>query len=82
MATSFPVRLGRQLRQLREKRGLSPTQLADMSEIGRAHFSQIENGVVAARIDTLMRLLGRLNRHLAICSSIFSSRQRAQESLS
>jgi len=53
MAISLPVRLGRRLSQLREKRGLSQTQLADMAEIGRAHLSQIENGAVAARIDTL-----------------------------
>lgn len=53
MAISFPVRLGRRLSQLREKRGLSQTQLADMADIGRAHLSQIENGGVAARIDTL-----------------------------
>ncbi|HTV09396.1 MAG TPA: helix-turn-helix transcriptional regulator [Candidatus Aquilonibacter sp.] len=53
MAMSLPVRLGRRLSELREKRGLSQTQLADMAEIGRAHLSQIENGAVAARIDTL-----------------------------
>ena len=53
MAISFPVRLGRRVSELREKRGLSQTQLADMAEIGRAHLSQIENGAVAARVDTL-----------------------------
>ena len=53
MAISFPVRLGRRLSDLRDRRGLSQTQLADMAEIGRAHLSQIENGAVAARIDTL-----------------------------
>jgi transcriptional regulator with XRE-family HTH domain len=53
MAISFPVRLGRRLSELREKRGLSQAQLADMAGIGRAHLSQIENGAVAARIDTL-----------------------------
>jgi transcriptional regulator with XRE-family HTH domain len=53
MAISFPVRLGRRLSELREKRGLSQTQLADMAEVGRAHLSQIENGAVAARVDTL-----------------------------
>jgi transcriptional regulator with XRE-family HTH domain len=53
MAISFPVRLGRRLSDLREKCGLSQTQLADMAAIGRAHLSQIENGAVAARIDTL-----------------------------
>jgi len=53
MAISFPVRLGRRLSELRDKRGLSQTQLADAAGIGRAHLSQIENGAVAARIDTL-----------------------------
>jgi transcriptional regulator with XRE-family HTH domain len=53
MAISFPVRLGRRISGLRENRGLSQTQLADMAEIGRAHLSQIENGAVAARVDTL-----------------------------
>ncbi len=53
MAISFPVRLGRRLNELREKHGLSQTQLSDMAGIGRAHLSQIENGAVAARIDTL-----------------------------
>ncbi|WP_415198008.1 helix-turn-helix domain-containing protein [Silvibacterium sp.] len=56
MAISFPVRLGRRISELREKRGLSQTLLADMTGIGRAHLSQIENGAVAARIDTLYAL--------------------------
>jgi transcriptional regulator with XRE-family HTH domain len=53
MAISFPIRLGRRISELREKHGLSQTQLADMAEVGRAHLSQIENGAVAARIDTI-----------------------------
>ncbi len=53
MAISFPVRLGRRISELRDKHGISQTQLADMADIGRAHLSQIENGAVAARIDTL-----------------------------
>ena len=61
MAISFPVRLGRRLSELREKRGLSQTQLADMAAIGRAHLSQIENGAVAARIDTLYAIIQALD---------------------
>lgn len=53
MPISFTVRLGRHLQSLRESRGMSQTQLADMASIGRAHLSQIENGAVAARINTL-----------------------------
>ena len=65
MAISFPVRLGRRLSELREARGLSQTQLADMAEIGRAHLSQIENGAVAARIDTLYALAKALELSLS-----------------
>ena len=65
MVISFPVRLGRRLSELREKRGLSQTQLADMADIGRAHLSQIENGAVAARIDTLYAIAGALELTLS-----------------
>jgi transcriptional regulator with XRE-family HTH domain len=56
MVIPFQVRLGRQLCHLRELHGLSQTQLADMTGIRQSHLSQIENGVVAARIDTLYAL--------------------------
>jgi transcriptional regulator with XRE-family HTH domain len=65
MAISFPVRLGRRLSFIRESRGLSQTQLADLAEIGRAHLSQIENGAVAARVDTLHAIAGALEMTLA-----------------
>jgi transcriptional regulator with XRE-family HTH domain len=65
MAISFPVRLGRRISNLREGRGLSQIQLADMAEIGRAHLSQIENGAVAARIDTLFALANALETSLS-----------------
>ncbi len=65
MAISFPVRLGRRISNLRERRGLSQTQLADLADVGRAHLSQIENGAVAARIDTLYALAGALEMSLS-----------------
>jgi transcriptional regulator with XRE-family HTH domain len=64
MAISFPVRLGRRISNLRKNRGLSQTILADMAQIGRAHLSQIENGAVAARIDTLYALAQALEMTL------------------
>lgn len=65
MAISFPVRLGRKISSIREDRGLSQTQLADMAQIGRAHLSQIENGAVATRVDTLYAIAGALEMPLA-----------------
>jgi transcriptional regulator with XRE-family HTH domain len=64
MAISLPVQLGRRVQNIREKRGLSQTQLADMAGVGRAHLSQIENGAVAARIDTLHALAQALEMKL------------------
>ena len=64
MAISLPVQLGRRIQNIREKRGLSQTQLADMADVGRAHLSQIENGAVAARIDTLHALAQALEMKL------------------
>ncbi len=64
MAISLPVRLGRRISLLREQRGLSQTQMAYMANIGRAHLSQIENGAVAARIDTLYALAQSLEMTL------------------
>lgn len=64
MAISLPVRLGRRISGLREKHGLSQTQLADTAGIGRAHLSQIENGAVAARIDTLFAIAQALDLKL------------------
>jgi transcriptional regulator with XRE-family HTH domain len=60
----FPVRLGLRLMRLRVTRGLSQAQLADMAGIGRAHLSQIENGAVAARIDTLYAIAQALDLRL------------------
>jgi transcriptional regulator with XRE-family HTH domain len=56
MTIPFPVRLGRQLCRLREQRGFSQTQLAELTGIRQSHLSQIENGAVAVRIDTLYAL--------------------------
>jgi transcriptional regulator with XRE-family HTH domain len=52
------------LSELREKHGLSQTQLADMAGLGRAHLGQIENEAVAARIDTLWALAQALDLKL------------------
>jgi transcriptional regulator with XRE-family HTH domain len=64
MPISITVTLGRRLYGLRVWHGLSQAQLADMAGIGRAHLSQIENGAVAARIDTLHAIAQALNLKL------------------
>ncbi len=65
MAISFPVRFGRRLAAICERRGLSQAQLSDMAEIGRAHLSQIENGAVAPRIDTVYAIASVLEMRIS-----------------
>lgn len=52
----YVLEFGKRLRQLREKRGMSQEQLADLAELHRTHISLIERGVRAVRVDTIERL--------------------------
>jgi transcriptional regulator with XRE-family HTH domain len=56
MAIDICVRLGRRIRLLREKRGWTQQQLADMTGIGRVHVSELENG----RREAGLRMLEKL----------------------
>jgi transcriptional regulator with XRE-family HTH domain len=56
-----PAALGRSLRALRRRRGLSQAQVAEQLGLQRSYLSQIENGEVneqVKRIVELVRLLG------------------------
>jgi transcriptional regulator with XRE-family HTH domain len=53
---------------LRKRHGWNQAYLAEISGIGRAHLSQIENGAVVSRIDTLEILAKSLQVSL---SSLF-----------
>ena len=48
--------IGRRLKDLREKRGLSQYQLADLSKVPRNTIIRIEHGEVDPRISTLRRI--------------------------
>jgi transcriptional regulator with XRE-family HTH domain len=65
MAVPISVRLGRRLASLREERGWNQSYLAELAGVGRAHLSQIENGSVSARIDTLEALANSLEISLS-----------------
>jgi transcriptional regulator with XRE-family HTH domain len=48
--------MGRKIRLLREKRGWTQQQLADMTGIGRVHVSELENGKREAGLRMLEKL--------------------------
>ncbi len=56
MAIDICTRVGRKIRLLREKRGWTQQQLADMAGIGRVHVSELENGKREAGLRMLERI--------------------------
>lgn len=59
-------RIGQQIAELRQKRGLSQYQLADLSGVGRSHITRIEQGKYNVRIDILDKLVEALGGKLEI----------------
>lgn len=51
----YRLKLGDKIRQVREKRGYSQEQLADMMDINRSTISKIENGKFSITVDYLVR---------------------------
>ena len=56
MANDICVRLGRKIRLLREKRGWTQQQFADLTGIGRVHVSELENGKREAGLRMLEKI--------------------------
>ncbi len=52
---NYRFKLGDKIRQVREQRGYSQEQLADMMNINRSTISKIENGKFSITVDYLVR---------------------------
>ncbi|WP_399258430.1 helix-turn-helix domain-containing protein [Terriglobus albidus] len=56
MAIDVSIRLGRRIRELRDKRGWSQAYLSELSGIGKIYISQLENGHKTPSIRTVETL--------------------------
>ena len=56
MVFDYRFKLGEKIRHIRELRGYSQEQLADMMDINRSTISKIENGKFSISVDYLVRL--------------------------
>jgi transcriptional regulator with XRE-family HTH domain len=65
VAIDICVEFGRRLRVLREERGWTQQQLADLTGIGRVHVSELENG----RREPGLRVLAMISKSLDISVS-------------
>lgn len=61
MSEDIRTQVGDRIRELRNEKGLSIRQLADLSGIHYPNLSAIENGKYNARLDTLQKLAEGLN---------------------
>jgi len=52
---NYRQKIGNRIRQVREERGYSQEQLADMMDINRSTISKIENGKFSITVDYLVR---------------------------
>lgn len=59
--SEFLEKLGHKIRILRDKKGLSQEQLAEISKIDRGHIGAIEKGKVDIRIYTLKQIANSLD---------------------
>jgi transcriptional regulator with XRE-family HTH domain len=55
------IKLGKKIRQLREKKGLSQEFFAGLCDINRVHMSQIERGLINLTMATLHKLAQNLD---------------------
>jgi transcriptional regulator with XRE-family HTH domain len=51
---------GGNLRRIRKQAGLSQEQLAESASLHRTEIGMLERGIRLARVDTLLKLAGRL----------------------
>ena len=61
MASAFDVRIGLRLRELRERRSLSQTQLAALLDVTPGLIKHWEHGRASLRLDRIERLAQALN---------------------
>lgn len=53
---SIYAALGKTIRELRKKRGLSQDVLSGLAGIARTHLTMIENGKIRANLETIWKL--------------------------
>jgi DNA-binding XRE family transcriptional regulator len=60
------LKMGETIREIREKRGYSQDQLAEIMEVNRSTISKIENGKFSFSIDYLSKFSWFLNFDLTV----------------
>lgn len=62
---------GARLREIREKKGVTQRQLAEITGIPYTHISSIERGLMLPNLHTVIRLAAALDRKVSAFTSVF-----------
>ena len=65
MATDLPKRLGKRIRELRNRGGITQAQLADRVDISHEFLSRLERGLKAPSLDTSEKIATALGISLS-----------------
>jgi plasmid maintenance system antidote protein VapI len=57
----FPAQVGKRMKQLREAHGLKPSEIADMIEVDRSHWTRFEKGQRAISDECAWKLVQRFD---------------------
>lgn len=68
--------IGKKIRELRDRNGLTQQELADRTELTKGYISQLERGQVAPSVVTLLDLIECLGIH---CLPNFSGRRKEEQ---
>lgn len=64
------LKMGQNIREIREKRGYSQDELAEIMEVNRSTISKIENGKFSVSIDYLSKFSFFLNFDVTIIDTV------------
>lgn len=64
------IKIGNAVREIREKRGYSQNQLAELMNVDRSTISKIENGKFSFSIDYLTKISIALNFELRLTDNL------------
>lgn len=66
MSNNIRQRIGAELRALREAKGLTTRELAELAGLDHSHIAKIERGAYNLRVDTLHKVATALGAEIKI----------------
>lgn len=69
--SAIPIKFGRVLRLLRDRRALSQEALAELSGLSRSYLGELERGAAVPSLETLQKLADALQEKLSYIIGLY-----------